>query len=365
MTFRWVAIGLTGAALLASTGAAHAVPRYSARYGQRCQLCHQDPSGGGMRSTYASEYLLPAEIAMRPSFDEGAERIERALTRSVILGADMRTLAAYSREHKEENNFFQMQGDVYLHVQMEPRFAAYVERGISGSYELFGTASILPANGYLKVGRFAPAYGWRRPDHTAFTRATLGYFTPPAHTDVGIELGLFPFNTSLNFSVLNGAPGRLRDSDGARAYVFRAEKRVRAGPLRAAIGGSLLEDAPTSVADWTAGPFASLAWGPLAWIGECDWQRAAGGTGITSFAVSHEVSGRLARGIDLLATYDLHDPDIDRKSGAHRRIGVGLDALPLPFIGLLGMVYFHDFDEGGAFMGKDDAEALLVVHFFY
>jgi len=66
MRFKWRP-KLLSLALLASwlitAGEAGAVPRYSARYGQSCTLCHQNPTGGGMRTLYASQLCL---LLIRP-----------------------------------------------------------------------------------------------------------------------------------------------------------------------------------------------------------------------------------------------------------------------------------------------------------
>nr|MEE4266754.1 hypothetical protein [Candidatus Krumholzibacteria bacterium] len=52
-----------GLSPLILAGEAHAVPRYTAQYGQSCTLCHTNPTGGGLRTEYASQYLIPEEIA--------------------------------------------------------------------------------------------------------------------------------------------------------------------------------------------------------------------------------------------------------------------------------------------------------------
>ncbi|MBU0609769.1 MAG: hypothetical protein KKI08_17920, partial [Armatimonadetes bacterium] len=63
-----------------------------------------------------------------------------------------------------------------------------------------------------------------------------GSFFVPAHSDVGIELGFFPGDGSLNLAVMNGAPGLVRDVDGVRAYFARTEIRRRLGPVNIAGG---------------------------------------------------------------------------------------------------------------------------------
>ncbi|MFH1278590.1 MAG: hypothetical protein ABIK65_09445 [Candidatus Eisenbacteria bacterium] len=365
IVFRLSAAFFAAAVLFILAREAGSVPRYSARYGQKCLLCHQSPTGGGMRSLYASQFLVPNEIAARPYGDESLELPDPGISRDVTIGADLRTLAVYGDEQKEENNFFQMQGDVYLHFQLDRRFSAYFDRGMSGTYEMFGTGYVLPANGYFKAGRFTPAYGWRFADHTMFTRREIGFFDPPAHSDVGIELGFFPGDGSLNLAVMNGAPGLVRDVDGVRAYFARTEIRRRLGPVNIAGGLSGLAVDEEEFEPWAAGPFGYASWGSWTWVGEWDWKREAGPGGATAFVTSHEFTRRIIRGVDLRATYDFYDPDRDRETGARTRAGIGIDTLPYPYLGVLAMVNFHDYDEGIDVTGDDRVQANLVLHFLY
>ncbi|RPJ44961.1 MAG: hypothetical protein EHM19_05980 [Candidatus Latescibacterota bacterium] len=361
---RLPALLFAAAFALSLAAPAAANPRYSSRYGQKCLLCHEDPGGGGMRSPYASEFLVPNEISMRGYDERSAALLDHALSRSVSVGADMRTLASYADKGTAPENFFQMQGDVYLRFQLDARFSAYFERGVSGSYELWASGFVLPASGYFKIGRFTPPYGWRLEDHTAFVRESLGYFTPPAHTDVGIEIGFLPGASSLAFAAMNGAPGALRDSDDSRTYFVRAERRIRIGSARIAVGGSFLEDDGNRVCDRAGGPFASATLGRLTWVGECDWRRDASGEA-TAFASSHELAARIVRGLDLVATFDFVDPDQGARTGARRRAGIGVDALPFPFLGTLAMVNFHDTDGGADVPSEEFVETLLLFHIFY
>ena len=80
-TTRWGAcftLSLAALSLLPALRAG-ALPRYSARYEQNCSLCHVNPSGGGMRSGYATQQLIPKEIAMSPE-DSAGERPGAAVT---------------------------------------------------------------------------------------------------------------------------------------------------------------------------------------------------------------------------------------------------------------------------------------------
>lgn len=345
---------------------AMAVPAYSAAYGQKCMLCHTSPTGGGMRNAYASQFLLPSEMVFDLNEEESGGSIGADLSDQVSVGADLRTLFRYSPddEHQAENNIFQMQGDLYFHFQMSSRFSATLEQGISGSYELFGSAFILPAGGYVKVGRFVPAYGWRFADHGMFVRQELGW-APPQHSDVGLELGFFPGKTSLNLSLLNGSRGATMDADDRFAAALRGEWRHSLGSMNVALGGSFYREQESGVERTLAGPFYYLQLGRFTLIGEADLESVAGRAGGNLLAHSQELRVRLHRGLDLRATYNYLDPDLDNQSGARRKMGIGADLLATPFFGVLGMFNLYRFDEGPAISGEDYAQAELVVHFLY
>ena len=176
---------LVASALVARN--AYTIPRYSARYGQECSLCHMNPTGGGERSLYASQYLVPEEMAVVKLDEEARKKIDPQLSRTITAGVDLRTFFFRSNSERpnlafDTQDFMQMEGNLYLHLQLDDRFSAYMSRGMSGEYEVFGMGYILPLNGYVKVGRFMPAYGWRFADHTSFVRELMGFFLPPIPT---------------------------------------------------------------------------------------------------------------------------------------------------------------------------------------
>src|SRR5437667_11789971 len=73
-TFAKVVGAILGVLLALGASEAGAVPRYSARYGQKCALCHVNPSGGGLRAAYASQKLVPEEIAWARAKPRSEER---------------------------------------------------------------------------------------------------------------------------------------------------------------------------------------------------------------------------------------------------------------------------------------------------
>ncbi len=353
------------ALIIAAAWPAHAVPRYAARYQQSCGLCHHDPSGGGMRSAYAAQYIVPQELARYPLPAEELERLDPAIGRSLSIGFDLRTIHHYYDDGRTPGNFLQMQGDIYLAFQLDERFAAYFDRGISGSYEVFGTAHLLPAGGYLRAGRFAPPYGWRLADHTAFVREAQG-LAPPGHTDVGLEVGFSPGAWALQAAVLNGAPGSTRDSDRRVAGAARASARLRLAGAAFCAGGSLWRSDAEGAAATLSGPFWSVDLGPCTWVGELGWlrrDRPAGGN-LTRWTFSNEFAVSVARGIDLLGTYDFTDPDVDLLTGMRERVGAGLELFTYPFLRLRFACNWHN-EQNAAGKADDLLQTEVQVHLLY
>jgi len=354
-----------------------ATPRYAARYEQRCSLCHLDPSGGGKRSLYAAQYLLPAEMAARPQSLEDLTGEGPMIGERLSIGFDLRTMHTYSERDEDPGNFFQMQGDVYLAFHLNERFSAYVDQSGAGTTEAYGMGYLLPASGYVKVGRFAPPYGWRFGDHTLFVRDRQG-LAPPGHTDVALECGLFPGDFTLQAAVLNGSPGSTRDRDRNLAGVGRVGIRLNAAGLGIAMGGSVLYNPYDGDAMTLAGPFWSLFAGPFVWLGEVGWQvqessglqsaapaDGAGAAKITRFAASHQVALQLRQGWDVLVTYDFSDPDLDLKDGAVSRYGLGSEVLLYPFLHLRLAGHLTEEDWPAPQTDESYLTTELQVHFLY
>ena len=68
---------------------------------------------------------------------EVLEGIDPQVGSNLSVGADVRTLYSYADDAslEAENNLFQMQADVYFQLQLTPRWALYLDRGMSGTGE--------------------------------------------------------------------------------------------------------------------------------------------------------------------------------------------------------------------------------------
>lgn len=356
--------------ILAAT--ANAIPRYAARYGQSCNLCHQDPSGGGLRSLYASQFIVPSEMAWRSSTSEQMQRIRPDISESVTIGTDVRTLHLYADEETTQN-FFQMQGEIYAAFQADDRWSAVVNLDETSSYEIFALGYVLPWTGYVKVGRFVPQHGWKFDDHNFYVREALG-FDQPRNTDAGIEVGFMPAKSFLVVSASNGNPGNtFFDNNKNLAFGASLLRRFHVGPVGVALGASyrrnnLDPSLGTPREREFGGPHGYLHWKRFAWLWEIDGTRIqplGPGDSLDGLVTTHEASWTLRRGLDLVATYNFADPDIDRKTGARTRLGIGFDVLATPFVNLQVRANNFQIDPGVDVNGRNHWRSEVQLHLFY
>ena len=365
-----VLLGLTA---LAEPGLS--VPRYAARYGQRCTLCHVDPSGGGQRTLYAVQYIVPMELSLQRLTAEEIAGIDPVLGKNLTVGLDLRTIYHASDPPRPGiDNFLQMQSAFYLSFDFARRFSAHVNRSQSGTLDVFGLAHVLPLDGHLRVGRFTPAYGWRFADHTVYTRELLGWFAQ-GRTDVGLEAAVNPGRFTFSAALTNGSRGAAADADERLAVTGQGIVRANWRELGAGLGGSIWSNHSATGERFDRGPFGYLTFGPATWLGEAAWSTndpPGPGSERTSWVASQELSWRVLQGFDLRATYDFFDPDLDRESGTRDRIAAGLDLLPYPFLNLQTMVRRERYEGAprGApsapeAVGDDTTWFELQVHLLY
>lgn len=353
---------------------AYTVPRYSAIYEQDCNLCHFNPTGGGERTTYASQFLIPEEMSIDSLTKEEMEKFTPQISSSVTIGADLRTFFFASDLENplavnRSENFMQMQGNLYFALQMTDRISAHFSKGISTSYEMYGLGYVLPLNGYVKAGRFVPPFGWRFADHTHFTRDLMGFF-PPNHTDVGVEAGIYPEHFSLNVAVMNGQLGATQDFNSKVALVGRGLYRWNIAGVAGGLGGSVWRNETDTETRTVAGPLAYLHWKRLTWVGEADFDRHEPTTGetVNGMFTSNELSFEARQGVVLKGTLDFWDPDSDLDSGTRTRYGGGVEVMPYPFVKLEALFHVYRTGEGSEGMSLTRLEyqqLIAQVHLLY
>jgi len=345
------------------TARVDALPRYAASYGQSCVLCHQNPTGGGLRTLYATQDLIPRELASRPWPDAGAHNPQ--IAENLTIGVDLRTLA-YQREGGD-GEVFAMEGAFYAHVQLSVAASVYLEQGLSGRGEIFGLLYDLDHGVYLKAGRFIPDHGWRFADHQMFTRRFLwdrsGGDNPGFLYDSGLEVGGSK-GEWIDFSA-SALSGRQSHGDN---YAGRVLVRHEHLGVRWGLGASVIRRRDAGGHRRAVAGFWYLSSGPFTWLGEVDeTSRPDGSEGQQRLGnlLAQELTVRLARGWELRGTYSFEDPNRAEKTGAVARAGAGFSYMPQPYFSVQLMANRWRVESGSDAAGRSYDEAELMIHFFY
>jgi len=320
-----------------------ALPRFTAKVEQKCNLCHVSPTGGGMRNAFGSQYFAMTEMAVHKTALDQISKFQPYVSDNISLGLDMRSMYVYD-DNTGQSSFFQMQGSFYVSAQLNDRFSVTFDKGLYGdAFEIYGMGYILPYEGCFRVGKFLPSYGWQFDDHTSFVREKMVWI--PGYSDTGFELGIYPYGISASVGFFNGSNGQF-DGDKGKAVSGRMELRKHISNIGLGGGGSVyMNDTPAR--DITMfGPLYYLSLGKFIYMGEADWleNRPLGVDAIKSFAMTQQVCYMITQGVWINGTYDFHDPDTDLKNGALTRYGLGINYFPYGFLEIQPNIHIYDDD---------------------
>lgn len=327
---------------LLTTLPAFALPRFAARTGAKCQSCHVNPSGGGMRQAFGVQYGQETLPVPTWSDEFGLDDFSTKLTDFVSIGADFRTLYFMQQNPdtgtppqsvKANNGFWQMQGDVYMSLRLAKKVMIYLDKGIYSGFEIFGLLNILPANGHVKVGKFTPNYGLKLDDHRAYIKTYTGFSAEVGRPELtGAEVGFQPGPVSITGGVFNSSDGFGAGTGDDKALLGRAEGMFKLSEVaNLGIGGNVFTKKNASGLRTTFfGGFGSFSYENLTLLGEADLvetKLAAGKTtGLITFV---EVNYVVTPGLDLKLGYDFYDPDKDLKTGSISKYSVGFEFFPI------------------------------------
>ena len=334
-----------------------ALPRFAVRSGAKCQSCHVNPTGGGMRNFYGSTTYGRETLPIKSWQEEFAlDDFSTQLSDFFSYGIDFRFLYFYQKQGTtlaSRSSFFPMQADVYTNLKLSKKISIYANPAFGTTierYEIFGIANVLPLSGYVKLGRMTPSYGLRLDDHTTYVREATP-FRNNLGQDAGIEIGLAPGPITLMGAVLNGSGGD-RASDKPRAILSRVSAQFAAGPVNILLGGSTYNNV-SNIDDRInmLGGFAVLSLdGNLTLIADVERikgnsrtmkvnsQRTTGsgsfkifndGKDLEQLATYVEANYVLVQGVDFKAAYDFFDPDTKLTTGAVTRYTFGFEFFPM------------------------------------
>jgi len=376
---RMASLPIAGIALLISS-TANGTPRLAATYGQNCNLCHVNPSGGGMRNSYATTFIAPNELPLKPLPAHDQTRWPKPkLNDQISVGTDVRLLYLATNNSQTavgnlDNTFFQMQGDFYVAFEPDPQFLIYLDRGTGSEYEVFAMGRFLPLHGYLKGGRFVPDFGWRWDDHTRYAREMLDLDYPGA-TQSGIEVGFSPGAFVFTSGLYNGNGGSQFDNNPQKMVVAKLMRRQRIGPVNTAIGVSTRWNHGPASKERLWGIQVEAGGGKFAYLGDFFGQRNEayddpsslalldGRSRIWSWIMSQELDYRPIQGLDLYVGYDFYDPDLDYVNGTQYQLSLGSRIYLRHFLELEPIFRYERETVVGVV--NEDKRLEIMVHAFY
>ena len=321
-------------------------PRFSAYSGEKCSLCHVNPTGGSMRNLYGTKYAK--DNLQMDAFKKLAEdtKFSPRVNDFIMLGGDVRIAHIDDQvpDQPNMNTFLTMQGDLYVNAQVNRIISIFIASGIQipnfpTKYEAYGMLSKLPANLYFKAGRFSPDYGIKIVEHRAFQRQDL--LNTPYSPDAGIELGIEPGNFSLNMGVFNGLNTNFFDTDQNKMFVTKGDYTLNFNdykynfnfgasfynnPYRAFISGGTVD---ANRKAW--GGFTKIGLDErVAILGEVDFEENT----IDGFLKRKmygygELNVRVIKGLELRGQYEYFDPDRDTVANTVKRYSFGVAAFPV------------------------------------
>lgn len=314
-----------------------------------------------MRNAYGSQYFSQTELAARKVSFEDIGKFDPMLSNNLSIGADLRTLYYYS-DKQDQSTFFQMEGNLYLTAQLEKWFSVSLSKGLYSGFEAYGLAYLLPKEGYIKAGRFQPAYGWYFDDHTAFVREKMLW--PPNSYDTGIEIGILPQNVSASLGLFNGSSGSF-DENKSKAVATRMEIRRNIAGIGFGLGGSYYYNRKSSSKISMYGPFYYLKTGSVILTAEVGLRSGRRGQSDSlALAISNELAWVPKQGYWIKGQYDFYDEDIDKKTGATARYGLGLHYYPIGFMEIAPIFrYYDEIDRQGNHNGYFSFDGQM--HFFF
>jgi hypothetical protein len=361
------------------TMSAYAIPRFATLMNLPCQSCHVNPSGGGMRNAFGQSFGRDSLSVKSWQQEYALDDFSTKISEFINYGADFRFLAFYQSKTNPDaslSSFFPMQMDLDFNLAVSKKVSLYINPAF-GPYnrlEVFGIARILPANGYVKLGRFTPPYGLRFDDHTSFIRQSTP-FRNNMGQQTGMELGFRTGPIVAMGALTNGMRG---DLDGilAKAVYGKLEAHGELGPINALAGVSSYNDVSSVEKMNLLGGYASATiMDRLTLMGDVERirgnsgsmsvssdlnQRNAPGTELKQLAVLVEADVELLQGLDLKFMYDFFDPNTDVKSGTAVRYSGGFEFMPMSGVEVRPLFrYTKD-----SVLNRNTTDLQIMIHLF-
>ena len=354
--------GLLALAILLG-GRAFAEPYLAVRYGLKCQTCHVNPTGGGLRSNFGDVFAqtqLPAH-PIRGNWGLWTGEV----TKWLRLGGDLRYDANFTQTPHASTTRRDavQQGRLYGEAEVIPNrlifYAdAQVTPGNANYHEAYAILWSANHDWYIKGGKMYLPFGFRLEDQSAFVYdvSSITMLSP----DNGLELGWMRghWDTQLTVSEGNFAGG-LPSSSG-KEYGLQASYVESWWRL----GVAANDDDSTFARRRVLGVFGGVRTGPVEWLGEVDTSQTISQTpNVTQVAALLEADWLIAPGNNLKVTFEPFDPGRDVTGDGRSRWSLVYELTPIQFVQLRAGLRDYNGPRGVA--AENQNLWFLQLHVFF
>ncbi len=315
-----------------SASVAHAEPYLAVQQGLKCGVCHVNPTGGGLRTTYGD--LFAQNVMPAKHLDTGADTWIGQIGGFLRTGGDLRFDGSVQQApHTSSTQGFSLnQVRVYLDANVIPdRLLVYVDEQVAPggalNREAYGVFWSSAHDWYIKAGQMYLPFGLRLQDQSAFILTTSGInMTTP---DQGVEVGWLRGAWDAQLAVSNGTAGGPVRSAGKQfsGQLSFVQPRWRLGV--AANSNDQSDGHKNAVA-----AFAGLRTGPISWLGQAELindESIANGQG-KMLATLLEANWLIARGNNLKLTDEFLNPNRAVPNGEQTRWSLIYELTPIQFV---------------------------------
>jgi hypothetical protein len=319
--------------LAAVTPAADAEPYLAIQQGYKCNECHVNPTGGGLRNAFGA--VFTENVLAQNPLPEGFPVWTGSVFKFLQLGADARWDISRTEvpdaPTTRQSGFEQIRAYGNL-ILIPDRLTYYLDEqlapGNATPIEYYGRYNDPKYGWYVKGGQFYVPFGWRLQDNTSFVREVSGIsMTTP---DRGIELGLERPGWSAQLDYTRGEANiALSTGHEITGQVVRVWSQWRVGAAasftESDLGNRQVE-----------GLFVGARSGAVDWLGELDFVRDAGYPGSARRLIGGlgEANWGFRKGQNLKITAEYFDPDLSVANDQQTRWSLVYEYTPIPFFQL-------------------------------
>lgn len=323
---------LLAAAILAA-GHASAEPYLAVRYGLKCESCHVNPTGGGLRTDFGDVFAQTQLPAHPVHGNWGLWTGE--VTKILRVGGDFRYDANFTQTPgtKTTDHLQVQQGRVYGEAEVIPnRLILYADEQLTPggalNREAYGIFWSAAHDWYIKAGQMYLPFAFRFEDQTAFVYdvSSISMYAP----DYGLEFGWLRDHWDAQLTVSDGtAAGSLPSTNGKEygVQVSYVESLWR-------LGVTAHDDDSPLARRKIVGLFGGFRTGRIEWLGELDavkneWSPLRN---VTQAAALLEGDWLIAPGNNLKLTFEPFDPDRDVPGNGRSRWSLVYELTPVQFV---------------------------------